>query len=51
MPELRDLIRAAWQGRISGCRLGKAVEILLASKGAEAQAEYLEKAAAQQELE
>jgi hypothetical protein len=26
-----DRIRAAWQGRISGCQLGKAVEILSAT--------------------
>jgi hypothetical protein len=44
MAELRDRIRAAWQGRISGCQLGKAVEILSVSQGATAVVEYLEKA-------
>ncbi len=45
MSELRDRIRAAWQGRISGCQLGKAVEILSATKGAEALTRYLEQEA------
>ncbi len=44
MSELRDRIAAAWEGRVSGCQLGKAVEILSATQGAEALHAYLEQA-------
>lgn len=39
-------IRRAWQGRISGCQLGKAVEILSLMEGYDALQAYLEKAQA-----
>lgn len=45
MPTLReDRLRAAWQGRISGCQLGKPVELLSMQKGFGALREYLERA-------
>ena len=44
MSELRERIRAAWQGRISGCQLGKPVELLSMREGAEALTEYLARA-------
>jgi ADP-ribosylglycohydrolase len=46
MGELRDRIRAAWQGRISGCQLGKPVELLSIVQGHEALTEFLERAGA-----
>jgi len=36
------IIRAAWQGRISGCMLGKAVELFSMREGAAALGEYLQ---------
>ena len=42
----RDRIRSAWQGRISGCQLGKPVELLSMMGGREALLAYLEEAQA-----
>ena len=39
--ELRDRLRAAWAGRISGCQLGKPVELLSMRKGRAALERYL----------
>jgi len=44
--ELRERIRAAWQGRISGCQLGKAVEALSVAQGHAALTAYLAEAGA-----
>jgi hypothetical protein len=44
MGDLRDRIRAAWQGRISGCQLGKPVELLSLIQGHEALTDYLQRA-------
>ncbi len=41
MDELRSRIRAAWQGRISGCQLGKPVELLSMREGHGALTDYL----------
>ncbi|MCP4007109.1 MAG: ADP-ribosylglycohydrolase family protein [bacterium] len=41
MTPLRDRIRSAWQGRISGCQLGKPVELLAMRQGWEALDAYL----------
>ena len=38
------LIRAAWQGRISGCQMGKAVELLSMREGLDALRAYLDRA-------
>ena len=44
MSSLEERIRAAWQGRISGCVLGKAVEALSMTVGREELHAYLTKA-------
>ncbi len=46
MSELFERIRAAWQGRISGCQLGKPVEMLSMREGHAALTRYLENAGA-----
>ena len=42
----RDRIRRAWEGRISGCQLGKPVEILSMMQGRQALTDYLREAGA-----
>ena len=42
MNELESRIRHAWQGRVSGCQLGKPVELMSMRKGYDALATYLE---------
>ena len=44
--ELEARIRSAWQGRISGCQLGKPVELLSMRQGHDALTGYLERAEA-----
>ena len=44
MSELQDRIRSAWQGRISGCQLGKPIELLSMSQGFDAMTDYLRQA-------
>ncbi|MBI3786235.1 MAG: ADP-ribosylglycohydrolase family protein [Deltaproteobacteria bacterium] len=46
MSELRERIQAAWQGRISGCQLGKPVELLSMAQGHAALTAYLAHAGA-----
>ena len=46
MSSLEERIRAAWQGRVSGCVLGKAVEALSMTVGREELHAYLTKASA-----
>jgi ADP-ribosylglycohydrolase len=46
IPVDRRRIRSAWQGRISGCQLGKPVELLSMRLGHEALTAYLEEARA-----
>jgi ADP-ribosylglycohydrolase len=46
MSELETRVRRAWQGRISGCQLGKPVELLSLLDGHEALARYLDEAGA-----
>ncbi len=46
MDALRRRLRAAWQGRISGCQLGKPVELLVHVEGQEGLERYLENAGA-----
>ncbi len=41
IPVIRDRIKSAWEGRISGCQLGKPVEILANLSGLEALTAYL----------
>lgn len=41
-----DRVRAAWQGRVSGCQLGKPVELLSMLQGRDALLEYLDTAGA-----
>ena len=40
-PTMEDRIRSAWQGRISGCQMGKAVELLSMRDGRAALHDYL----------
>lgn len=40
----RDRIRNAWEGRISGCQLGKSVEVLSIAGGKDSLIDYLNKA-------
>ncbi len=46
MSGLRDRLLGAWQGRISGCQLGKPVELLVHVEGQEGLTSYLEGAGA-----
>lgn len=46
LSDLKTRIRAAWQGRISGCQLGKPVEVLSIVRGHEELTAYLEHAGA-----
>ena len=43
-PGIDDRIRSAWQGRVSGCQLGKAVELLSMREGHAALRGYLDAA-------
>lgn len=45
-PDLRQRIRSAWQGRVSGCQLGKPVELLSMREGHDALTDYLNQAEA-----
>ena len=45
-PELEARLRGAWQGRVSGCQLGKPVELISIQQGQDAVREYLERAGA-----
>jgi ADP-ribosylglycohydrolase len=45
--EFRRILRNAWQGRVSGCMLGKAVELFSMQDGAEKLSEYLRAAGAE----
>jgi len=42
--DLRDRLLGAWQGRVSGCQLGKPVELLVHIEGQEGLTAYLERA-------
>jgi ADP-ribosylglycohydrolase len=44
IPIDRDRIRRAWEGRVSGCQLGKPVELLAMKQGREALLQYLREA-------
>ena len=44
--DLSERLRFAWQGRVSGCQLGKPVELISMQQGHAAMREYLEKAGA-----
>jgi ADP-ribosylglycohydrolase len=46
MDELRARMKRAWQGRVSGCMLGKAVEMFSMTQGQAALTEYLTRAEA-----
>jgi hypothetical protein len=46
MDELTARMKRAWQGRVSGCMLGKAVEVFSMTQGRVALTEYLTRAGA-----
>jgi hypothetical protein len=46
MEELKARMKRAWQGRVSGCMLGKAVEIFSMTQGQAMLTEYLTRAQA-----
>jgi ADP-ribosylglycohydrolase len=46
LSDLKARIRAAWEGRISGCQLGKPVEVLSMARGHEELTAYLQEAGA-----
>ena len=46
MDELQSRMKRAWQGRVSGCMLGKAVELYSMTQGQAALTDYLTRAEA-----
>jgi ADP-ribosylglycohydrolase len=46
MTDLETRLRRAWQGRVSGCQLGKPVEVLSIKRGHESLTQYLQEAGA-----